>query len=137
MMVTLDELVAQPVLEQMRVELLEEPVLHSDETPVTLKVEDGRGSAKGWGWRNLRESEDSKALIEFRTSRGRDGPLSLLEDWSGTLICDGYSGQNEVVRRNGITRAGCFAHARRKVKGAFDLGECRAAELLDPIQRLF
>ena len=132
MLVTLDELVAQPVLEQMRTELLAEPVLHSDETPVTMKVEDGRGSATGWiwGWRNLREADDSKVLIEFRTSRGRDGPIDFLGDWSGTLICDGYSGQNEVIRRNGIIRAGCWAHARRKLKEALDTGSKKAAELL-------
>jgi transposase len=139
MIVTLDEQVAQPILEQMRSELLAEPVLHSDETPLTLKVEDGRGSATGWawGWRNLRESEDSKVLIEFLPSRARDGPLDFLGDWSGTLICDGYSGQNEVVRRNGIVRAGCWSHARRKLVEAFDLGASQAAELLAPIQRLF
>ena len=139
MLCTLDELVAQPVLEQMRTELLAEPVLHSDETPVTLRVEDGRGSTTGWawGWRNLREAEHSKALIEFRTSRGRDGPMSFLGKWSGTLVCDGYSGQNEVVQRNQIVRAGCWAHARRKAKEALDTGAKQARDLLVPIQRLF
>jgi len=76
-------------------------------------------------------------LIEFRTSRSRDGPLGFLGDWSGTLITDGYSGFDEVVEKNGIVRAGCWAHARRKFKKALDLGTASAASVLAPIQRLF
>lgn len=139
MLQRVDELLAQPVLKQMRAELLEEPVLHSDETPVTMREEDGRGSRTGyaWGWRNLRSAERSKVLIEFKPDRGRAGPLGFLGDWSGTLITDGYSGFNEVVEQNSIRRAGCWAHARRKLKQALDTGAKRAAYVLVPIQRLF
>ncbi len=112
MLVRVDELLAQPVLARMHEELLEERVLHSDGTPVTLRLEDGAGSRKGyaWGWRNLRGVGPSKVLIEFKTSRSRDGPLAFLRNWTGTLITDGYSGFHEVVERNDIVRAGCWAH---------------------------
>ena len=76
-------------------------------------------------------------LIEFKMSRSRDGPLNFLKDWSGTLIADGYVGYNEVIARNGIVRAGCWAHARRYLKQAFDTGARSAACVLVPIQRLF
>jgi len=94
MLVRVDELVAQPVLAQMRKELLAEDVLHADETSVTLRLEDQKGSKDSWvfGWRSLREHEQPKALVEFRTGRGRDGPTRFLGDWSGTLITDGYAG---------------------------------------------
>ena len=140
MLVRVDELVAQPVLTQMRTELLEEGVLHADETPVTMRNEDGKGTKTGyaWGWRNLhRADEPSKALVEFRTSRSRDGPLCFLGDWSGTLIIDGYVGYDEVIRRNGIRRAGCWAHARRKLKEALDTGAADAAGVLALVQQLF
>jgi transposase len=139
MLVRVDELLAQPVLKEMRAQLLSEAVLHSDETPVTVRLEDGGGSRTGyaWGWRNLRGVGPSKVLIEFKTSRSRDGPLDFLEDWSGLLIMDGYSGFDEVVRRNDIVRAGCWAHARRKFKQALDVGTASAAYVLAPIQRLF
>jgi transposase len=139
MLVRLDELVAQPVLRQMRDELLEEPVLHADETPVTLCLEDGKGSRKGYvfGWRSLAERETPKILIEFRASRGRDGPTKFLGKWSGTAIFDGYSGYDEVVARNGIVRAGCWSHARRKLKEALDVGSREAALLLVHVNRLF
>jgi transposase len=139
MLVKVDELLAQPILRQMHKELLEQDVLHSDETPVTMRLEEGRGSRTGyaWGWRNLRGVGPSKVLIEFRTTRCRDGPLGFLGDWTGTLITDGYSGFNEVVEKNGIVRAGCWAHARRKLKAALDTGSAKAAYVLAPIQRLF
>ncbi len=139
MLVRTDELLARPILKQIHKELIEEPVLHSDETPVTMRLEDGQGSRDGyaWGWRNLHGTGPSKVLIEFKTSRSREGPLQFLRDWSGTLITDGYSGFAEVVERNGIVRAGCWAHARRKFKQALDTGSVSAAYVLAPIQRLF
>ena len=122
LLVTVDDLVAQPILEQMKAELLTEPVLHADETSVTMRLEGGKGTRKSyaWVWRNLTGVGPSKVLIDFRASRSRDGPLDFLGDWSGTLIADGYSGYDEVVRRNELVRAGCLAHARRKLKDALD-----------------
>jgi transposase len=139
MLARLDELVAQPVLRQMHDELLEEQVLHADETPVSMRLEDGKGSRKGFafGWRNLRESDESKVLIKFETSRSRDGPTGFLRNWKGTVIVDGYSGYDEVVGNNGIVRAGCWSHARRKLKEALDAGTKDAALVLAPVQRLF
>ena len=139
MLVRLDEIVAQPVLRQMHAELLEEPVLHADEAPITMCLEDGKGSKKAYafGWRNLLESEDSKVLIDFRLSRERDGPIQFLGSWSGTMIADGYSGYDEIVRRNRIVRAGCWAHARRKLKQAMETGSPTAARVFVHVQRLF
>jgi transposase len=139
MLVCVDELVAQPVLEQAKREILAEPVLHSDETPVTMCLEEGKGSrtAYAWGWRRLRGAGPPKVLIDFRQSRSRDGPLAFLTSWSGTLIADGYSGYDEVVARNGIVRAGCWAHARRKLVEALDAGSRETARVLVHVQRLF
>ena len=135
-----DELVAQPVLKQMRKELLEEGVLHADETSVTLRYEDQKkksGSSWVFSWRSLREVERPKALVEFRPGRGRDGPTNFLGDFAGTLIIDGYSGYDQVCEANGIRRAGCWAHARRYFKEALDAGSKKAALVLRPIGRLF
>lgn len=139
MLVRMDELVAQPVLRQMRSELLQEDALHADETPVTFRLEEGKGTKTGyiWTWRNLRERGPPKVLIEFKTSRGRLGPKAFLGNWAHTLLTDGYSGYDDVTNTNGITRAGCWVHARRKFKDALDSGNKTAAVVLRPIQRLF
>ena len=139
MLVRVDELVAQPVLKQMRAELLAEEVLHADETSVTLRLEDGKGSKNSWvfGWRSLRDIEQPKALVDFRLGRNRAGPSDFLGDWSGTAILDGYSGYDEVCERNGIRRAGCWAHARRYFKEALEVGSKEAVLVLAEINRLF
>lgn len=139
MLVTLDELVARPILAQMKAELLEEEVLHADESPVKVRFEGERGSKDSWvwGWRNLQEEETSKVLIDFQTSRGRAGPAALLESWNGTLITDGYSVYQPVCDANSIVRAGCWAHARRYFKQALDGGSRDAVEPLRLINRLF
>jgi len=139
MLVRLDEIVAQPVLKQMRAELLQEGALHADETPVTFRLEDAKGTKTGyiWGWRSLRERGNSKVLIDFKTSRARAGPRQFLGDWNGTLLTDAYSGYDEVTAANGIARAGCWVHVRRKFKDALDGGTKSAALVLRPMQRLF
>jgi transposase len=139
MLVTVDEQMAQPVLEHCRLELLREGVLLSDESPVRMRLEEGRGSKETWVWlwRSLREGGPQKVLVDFKLQRNRDGPKSFLGDWKGTLICDGTSAQDGVVEANGIVRAGCWAHARRYFKKAFDTGTKEAALCLAPIGRLF
>ena len=139
MLVKVDELVAQPVLKQMRSELLESAILHADETPVMVKSESGKGSSQGyvWDWRAPGGDEADKTLVQFTLSRNRHGPKRMLGTWSGTLITDGYSGYGEVSRENGIRRAGCWAHARRGFKQALDLKIQGAASVLVHIQRLF
>jgi len=139
MLVRVYELVAQPVLEQMREELLACQILHADETPVPVCNEDGKGSRKGyvWDWRAPGGDDPDKSLVQFTLTRERHGPKRMLGKWSGTLITDGYSGFDEVVRENGIVRAGCWAHARRKHKDALDVGSKDAACVLIHLQRLF
>jgi len=139
MLVKVDELVAQPVLRQMREELLACEVIHADETPVPVTNEGAKGSRKGyvWDWRAPGGDGADKSLVQFTMTRERHGPKEMLGKWSGTLITDGYSGYDEVVRENGIVRAGCWAHARRKLKEAMDVGSKDAAPVLVHVQRLF
>ena len=136
MLVRVDELFAAPILKQMRLEVLSEDVLHGDETPVPVRLEDGRGTktARVWAWTTLGAK---KAIYVFTMTKERDGPIRFLGDWSGTVIVDGASNFNEVIRRNDIERAGCWAHARRKLKSALDRGSRDAVRLLIPVQRLF
>jgi transposase len=134
MLQRVDELVGQPILRQARTELLQEPNLQADETPVTVQLEDRRGSRKGYIWCY---GVGKKRVFDFTMSRERAGPTRFLKGWTGTLQTDGYSGYNEVTRTNHLRRAGCWSHARRYVKDALDTGTLQALHLLRPIQRLF
>ena len=109
MLVTVDELVAQPILEQARKELLESGVLQSDESPIRMRLEDGKGSREtmAWVWRSLREEVPRKVLVRFEIAKSRDAPKRFLGDWKGVLVSDGTNLHDEVARLNGIVRAGC------------------------------
>ena len=139
LMARLDELVAQPVLKEMRRQLLEEPALQADETPIKFLREGEKGSKNGylWAWRNLRGSPVEKVLLDFRTDRAAEGPSRFLGDWTGVLLTDGFDGVNPVCERNGIERAGCWSHARRKFVDALQSAKAKAGAALVPVQRLF
>ena len=139
MLVTVDELVAQPILEEMRQELLKSQVLQSDESPVRMRLEDGKGSREttAWLWRSVREESPRKVLVRFELGKSRDGPHRMLGDWKGVLVTDGTNLHGDVARSNGIVRAGCMAHARRYFKKAFDVGTKEAALCIAPMNRLF
>jgi transposase len=135
MLQRVDEIAAQPILRQMRKELLEETHLQADETPVTVQLEDRKGSHKGYIWGY---GIGKKRVFEFTMTRERDGPNRFLQGWkTGTLQTDGYAGYDEVTRNNELVRAGCWSHARRKVKEALETGSRQAVLLMRPIQRLF
>ena len=115
-------------------ELLQGKQIQADETPTTVRLEDQKGSKKAYVW--VYQWKE-KVVFDFTMTRERDGPRRFLGDWSGALQTDGYSGYDEVVRENRIERAGCWAHARRKVKEAMDTGSKSAVRLLRAINRVF
>lgn len=129
-----DAIVAQPILAQMRSELLEAHHIWADETPVTVQLEDGRGTRQGYVWVY---GSGGKTLFDFTMTRQRDGPLAFLGSWQGTLQTDGYSGYDKVTRDNRLVRVGCWSHARRKVLEAVERGSAEAVTLLRAIGRLF
>ena len=139
MLVRFDEIAAKPILAEMRRQLLEEDVLQADETPVKVQLEDQRGTRRGtlWVWRSARGSPNEMSVADFKDDRSAKGPDAFLGDWTGTLLTDGYDGVNPTARQNAITRAGCWAHARRKFRDALTAGATRAGLALRPIQRLF
>lgn len=109
----------QPLVDALRAEMLTYPVLHADETPVAM-LDPGAGKthrAYLWSY-SVGAFEPMAAVVyDFAESRAGRHAQDFLGDWCGTLICDDYSGYKALLS-NGVTEAGCMAHARRKF---FDL----------------
>ena len=63
--------------------------------------------------------------------------LTFLKDYKQTLLADAYGGYDGVVVGNDITRAGCWAHARRKFVDAEKSHPQIAAEAVGMIKRLY
>jgi transposase len=76
-------------------------------------------------------------IFQFTISRSRDGPAKFLAGYRQTVLADAYGGYDGVVVGNHITRAGCWAHARRKFVDAEKSHPQIAAEAIGWIKRLY
>jgi transposase len=76
-------------------------------------------------------------VFDFTLDRGRDGPSRFLKDYGQVLLADGYAGYNGVVVGNAITRAGCWAHARRKIVEAEKSAPEIAKEAVERVRALY
>jgi transposase len=105
----------QPLVDALKEELLAQPVLHADETPVAM-LKPGNGKthrAYLWSYCSTALNPMKAVVFDFAESRGSRHAEQFLGDWRGTLVCDDFSGY-KVLFRQGVTEAGCMAHARRK-----------------------
>ena len=87
-------------------------VIGTDDTVMPLLEKERTRQARMWVY--LGDESHPYTVFGFTPSRARDGPARLLKDFRGTLVADAYGGYDGVVAGNGITRAGCWAHAKRK-----------------------
>ena len=117
----------QPLVDALKDEMLAHPVLHADETPVAM-LDPGAGKthrAYLWSY-SIGAFEPVKAVVyDFAESRAGKHAQSFLGEWRGTLVCDDYSGYKALIAE-GVTEAGCMAHARRKF---FDLHTHHQSEI--------
>ena len=103
----------QPLVAAMRSELLGQPVLHADETPVAL-LDPGAGKTKrAYLFAYRTASADPIVVFDFCTSRSGRHAKHFLGDYQGALMVDDYAGYKALFA-NGVTELGCWAHARRK-----------------------
>lgn len=105
-----------PLIDTLRQHLLNAPLIHMDETTLQVNQETDRSaSATSYMWvQRGGPPGQHVVLFDYASSRAGRVPIELLDDYAGRLLTDGYEGYAEVVRQNGITHAGCWAHARRK-----------------------
>ena len=112
----------KPLYRHMRRTLLEESVIHADETVVQVLKEDGKeatSDSRMWVYASWEGSEKPIRIFEYQPDRCGERPATFLKGFSGYLVTDGYSGYNQVEN---VTHCGCWAHARRKWREAMPDG---------------
>ena len=103
-----------PVINHLHEAMLQEEVLHCDETPIQVLKEEGKkpqSKSYMWLYRTGLSSSHPIILYDYQPSRSGDNAIRFLKGFQGYLHTDGYSGYNKL---EGITRCGCWAHLRRK-----------------------
>src|SRR6187402_1195862 len=106
----------QPLINLIHEKILEQNFLHMDETVVQVLNEPNKAAQSNsymWVLRSTLPTA-SAVLFRYEPTRSGDAAKELLQDFSGALMVDGYEGYNATCIKNGITRLGCWAHARRK-----------------------
>jgi transposase len=113
----------QPLVDALAAELLRQPVLHADETPVAM-LKPGHGKthrAYLWSYCTTPFNPIKAVVFDFADSRGGQHVRSFLglpgtrdkPGWQGKLVTDDFSGYKACFEL-GVTEVGCMAHARRK-----------------------
>ena len=109
--------------ERMKAKLLEQGVIHADETVIQVLKEEGRSptsESRMWVYASGKRSGPQIRIFEYRDSRSGDCAVEFLGNYHGVLISDGFSGYNKV---SDVIRAGCWAHMQRKWREAMPKGE--------------
>jgi len=106
----------QPLVNLLLERILEQPVVHLDETTVQVLNEPGKtAQSKSQMWVVASRGSQPGAVFHYAPTRSQQVPLTLLHTDVSSIMVDGYEGYQAACDQYGITRLGCWAHARRKL----------------------
>ena len=107
--------VCKPIVKHLKDTLLDQSVIHADETPLKV-INDDKQKSYMWVYCTGSDSPETSSLhknivlYDYHPSRAASCPKSFLGDYSGYLQVDGYAGYHNLK----VELVGCMAHARRK-----------------------
>jgi transposase len=125
----------EPICDQLRRDVLAAPVIHTDDTPVTVATTEAGKSIAGRVW--VYADHDGRIWYDFTPTRSRDGPERVLAGFGGFLQADAYGGYDQLYVPKGAIEVACWAHARRKFVDAESSDPTLAKQALDRIGMLY
>ena len=125
----------EPLYELMAERVRASHVVATDDTILPMLGKGKTANARMWVY--VGDESYPYNVFDFTLNRGRDGPKYFLKDYQQVLLADGYGGYNGVVAGNQITRAGCWAHVRRKIIDAEKVAPEIAQEAIARIRALY
>ena len=108
----------KPVYEELRRHLIQEEILHADETVVqVLREPDKLAQSKSYMWLYMTGYTSDKQIVlyDYKPSRSAENPKAFLKGFKGYVHCDGYTAYRAV---EGVIPVGCWVHARREFSDA-------------------
>ncbi|MFK7920837.1 MAG: IS66 family transposase [Bacteroidia bacterium] len=104
----------EPLYNRLKQKVVDCDYLQADESPI--RVQDNTKSGKthrGYQW-VYQAPLEGLVLFDYQKGRGKNGPKTILSDFSGKLQTDGYVVYDKLVKGlTPIKLVGCMAHARR------------------------
>jgi transposase len=135
-----------PLVALIRAHVLDGERIHGDDTTVPVLAKAKTTTGRLWTYvrddRPFGGNATPAALFYYSPNRTAAHPLRHLTGWRGILQADAYAGFNELydaARQPGpVTKAGCWAHARRKFYELAELGKAPlAVEAVRRIDAIF
>jgi transposase len=124
----------KPVFQELVNEVKQQPVIHSDDTGVTVQQTARGGPKTAYLW--VYGDRDGRAVFDFTLARNRDGPKAMLKGARGYLQVDACGLYDDLIA-DGAIEAGCWAHARRGFVKAEDSDPTLAKEAIRRIGMLY
>ena len=125
----------EPLYRRMVERVRQSHVVATDDTVLPMLSAGKTQPARMWVY--VGDAAHPYNVFDFTLRRTRDGPQEFLKNFTGVLLADAYGGYNGVVVGNGLTRAGCWSHARRKVIEAESTAPEIAHEVVAVLRGLF
>ncbi len=125
----------EPLYELMAERVRQSHVVATDDTIMPMQSVGQTKSARMWVY--VGDQAHPYNVFDFTLDRGRDGPKYFLKDYGQVLLADAYGGYNGVVAGNQMTRAGCWAHSRRRFIDAEKVAPEIAREAVELIDAMF
>jgi transposase len=126
---------AEPLWKLMAERVRASHVVATDDTIMPMLSKGKTANARMWIY--VGDDGYPYNVFDFTLNRGRDGPKYFLKDYRQVLLADAYCGYNGVVAGNEITRAGCWAHMKRKVIDAEEAAPEIAREAVERVRALY
>lgn len=117
-----------PIAARILARIAASEIVFADETSIKMQSSEKRAFV----WVFL---DDTLTGFVFSPSRSGDTPVKVLGESQGELMADLYTGYNAITAPGRRRRAGCLAHARRKVFEAKANVEAEAA--LDIVRDIY
>lgn len=129
----------EPAYARLKAYVLSQSVIGVDETHWKLMGEKGKKSGgKGKRWQAWAICCPDAVHYSIEGSRSAETAKSILGDFNGVALTDGYSAYESVRKQGGkFTLAHCWAHVRRKFVEVEEQHPGRCAEVLDLIGQLY
>jgi transposase len=124
----------EPIVEEMRRQILRTDYLQTDDTSVVV-LGGEEGSFKGRLWTYL-DPLGGQVVFEATATHERAGPEAFLSSFRGYLQADAYKGYDALYASGRMVEVACWAHGRRRFKDALDT-DPRAAAVLALVQQLY
>jgi len=125
----------KPLYDLMCERVLRSHVIHTDDTGIKMLAEGQCLNCKFWTY--VGDESNRYVAYEFSLTREGKNPSRFLEDFSGYLQADAFSGYDQVYARGRVIEVACMAHCRRYWWEARQTDSRRAHEALGYIARLY